>query len=147
MPACSLPVALMDLEAVMIILASSLGVSVMVGSLAWSITWMVNRIRSHGGKPAVKTAESPQAASAAQALETYKELAKDKLEVIKTALTMGYSDDEIARLDARLERMIGKDKLQQILKGEGAEAVASADLIDTELDREIERLRKLRQQA
>lgn len=83
----------------------------------------------------------------AKALETYERLAKDKLEVIKTALAMGYKDDDLAALDARLERLIGADKLTEILRGSGPEALASADLVDTQLDHEIERLRKMRQKA
>jgi hypothetical protein len=90
--------------------------------------------------------EQYQASSqiSAKALETYERLAKDKLEVIKTALAMGYKDDELAALDARLERLVGADKLSEILRGSGPETLASADLVDTQLDHEIERLRKMR---
>lgn len=88
---------------------------------------------------------SPQVT--AKALETYERLAKDKLEVIKTALAMGYKDNDLAALDARLERLVGADKLTEILRGSGPEALASADLVDTQLDHEIERLRKMRQKA
>ena len=62
---------------------------------------------------------------------------------IKTALTMGYNDAELTRLDERLEKLIGKEKLDQIMRGESS-AMASADLLDTELDRELERLRTIR---
>jgi len=128
----------------MYILAGSIGVSLMLGSLAWSIGLLVNKIRGHGGRPSVKTQSAPQESSSAKALEVYRELAKEKLEVIKTALAMGYSDAEIAKLDARLENLIGREKLVELLKGGSAEAIASADLVDTQLEREVERLRQLR---
>lgn len=87
-------------------------------------------------------AQSPQIT--AKALETYERLAKDKLEVIKTALAMGYKDSDLAELDARLEKLVGKDALTAILHGSGAETLASADLVDTQLEREVDRLRALR---
>lgn len=79
-----------------------------------------------------------------KALETYERLAKEKLDVIKTALAMGYGDKELAELDARLEKLVGKDALQQILRDGSPSALASADLLDTQLDKEVERLRRLR---
>ena len=140
-----IPVALLQgQEVAMYILAGSIGVSLMLGSLAWSIGMLVNKIRGHGGRTSLKASPAPQDTSSAKALEVYKELAKEKLEVIKTALAMGYSDAEIAQLDARLENLIGKDKLVELLKGGSAESIASADLVDTQLEREIERLRQLR---
>lgn len=91
-------------------------------------------------------APQPQAnPAAAKALETYERLAREKLEVMKTALTMGYSDEELKRLDDRLEKLIGKDKLAQILRGDGPAAMADADLLDTQLDHELERLKQLKQ--
>lgn len=96
------------------------------------------------GQPAPPERAQPSPQVTAKALETYERLAKDKLEVIKTALAMGYKDDDLAALDARLERLVGADKLTEILRGSGPDALASADLVDTQLDHEIERLRRLR---
>lgn len=91
-------------------------------------------------------ASQPQANPAAtKALETYERLAREKLEVIKTALTMGYGDEELKRLDDRLEKLIGKEKLAAIMRGEGTGAMADADLLDTRLDHELERLKQLKQ--
>jgi hypothetical protein len=90
---------------------------------------------------------SPSPQITAKALETYERLAKEKLEVLKTALAMGYKDDDLAALDARLERLVGRDKLAEILRGADAGAMASADLLDTQLDHEIDRLRDMRQKA
>jgi hypothetical protein len=91
--------------------------------------------------------QTPQQAQiTAKSLETYERLAKDKLEVIKTALAMGYNDADLEKLDARLEKLVGTEALAAILRGSGAQAMASADLMDTQLDHEVDRLRDLRQQ-
>jgi hypothetical protein len=110
---------------------------------AWSKAFLLDRGVRHTQRG--REAPAPQANPVTtKALETYERLAKDKLEVIKTALALGYSDDEIAKLDTRLDHLIGQDKLQQILQGSGAASVASADLVDTQLEHEIERVRQLR---
>lgn len=96
------------------------------------------------GRVDASTQYQPSPQVTAKALETYERLAKEKLDVIKTALAMGYKDNELAALDARLEQLVGADKLTEILRGSGPEALASADLVDTQLDHEIERLRKMR---
>ena len=135
----------MDLEPVLYALAGSLGLSMIIASIGATV-WMIrNRGETHHGarregKPSATPLVNPQVA---QALEVYRELAKDKLEVIKTALTMGYKDEEIARLDARLEAMIGKDKVEALLKGGSPEALASADLLDTQLESEMRRLKQV----
>ena len=82
-----------------------------------------------------------------KALETYERLAKEKLDVIKTALAMGYGDKELADLDARLEKLVGKERLDEILRGASPEAIASADLLDTQLERETQRLRAARENS
>jgi len=97
------------------------------------------------GRMAVRPPQQQANPAAAKALETYERLAREKLEVIKTALTMGYSDDDLKRLDERLEKLIGKDKLAQIMRGDGPGAMADADLLDTQLDHELERLKQLKQ--
>jgi hypothetical protein len=76
-----------------------------------------------------KTAKKEEEISSAaqiKALEVYRALGQEKLDIIKTALAMGYGHDEVARLDERLERLIGKDQLQQLASG-------SAPLPSTEL--------------
>jgi hypothetical protein len=47
----------------------------------------------------------------------YERLAMEKLDVIKTALTMGYKQDDLSELDARLEAVIGSDAMQRLLEG------------------------------
>jgi hypothetical protein len=134
---------MIDMELISI----GLMVAIIIVASAWSKAFLHNRGLQQSGHSSA--APSPQQANpvTAKALETYERLAKEKLEVIKTALAMGYSDMEIAKLDARLENLIGKDKLEQLLHGGGAAAAASADLVDTQLDREIERLRQMREKA
>jgi hypothetical protein len=134
----------------------AIGVAIMM--LAGGIVkyWIPHAVGQTGGRrrqaggPAVAQPSStkqnmlpPQVT--AKALETYERLAKEKFEVIKTALTMGYNDADLEKLDARLEKLVGKDAFASILSGSKPEALASADLMDTELDREIDRLRSMRQ--
>jgi hypothetical protein len=131
------------------LISIGLMVAIIIAAGAWAKVYMAKHgVSKHGIGRYVVTQQQPLPQAnpvTTKALETYERLANEKLEVIKTALAMGYSDAEIAKLDARLENLIGKDKLQQILQGSGAAAVANADLVDTQLDREIERLRNLRQ--
>ena len=77
---------------------------------------------------------------AAIARDAYERIVRDKLDVIKTALAMGYSRADIEALDARLEKLIGRDKLDELLSDEGAPLV-DADLMDTDLTHELNRLR------
>jgi hypothetical protein len=59
--------------------------------------------------------ERLRAAERADVRALYERLAREKLDVIKTAITMNYSRQDIAELDARLERLIGAEKLQALL--------------------------------
>lgn len=77
-----------------------------------------------------------------KALQVYENLCREKLEVIKTALAMGYSQEDLARLDARLERLIGKDELQKLSRGETP--VAGAELVNLSLADEERTLQRLR---
>jgi hypothetical protein len=45
----------------------------------------------------------------------YEELVKEKLGVLKTAIAMNYSRDDIAQLDRRLEEVIGTEKMASLL--------------------------------
>jgi hypothetical protein len=49
--------------------------------------------------------------------QMYERLALEKLDVIKTALTMGYKQDDLAELDSRLEAVIGSDAMARLLDG------------------------------
>jgi len=65
--------------------------------------------------------------------ESYTDLVREKLDLIRTALTMGYEDVEIKQLDTRLEKLIGTQKLMETLgnpkkTGAAREALESKDL-------------------
>jgi hypothetical protein len=49
--------------------------------------------------------------------EQYERLAREKLDVLRTAVAMGYDQRELAELDARLEQHIGHDGLRELLAG------------------------------
>jgi len=72
----------------------------------------------------------------------FERLAQEKLEVIKTALTMGYADLELKKLDERLERLLGPEKLTQLLKENPRVELTEVDLMDDDLQAEIERLQQ-----
>ena len=74
-----------------------------------------------------------------QALEVYRDLAREKMDVIKNAIAMGYSEGELDKLDRRLEKLIGRDKLEEIIDGGLPEA--DLDMRDRDLLRELKRLR------
>lgn len=75
-----------------------------------------------------------------KALEVYRDLAREKMDVIKNAVAMGYSEGELDRLDRRLEKLIGRDKLEEIIDGGLPEA--DLDMRDRDLLRELKRLRE-----
>jgi hypothetical protein len=69
-----------------------------------------------------------------KALDIYKSLASEKMDVIKTAITMGYNQKELERLDARLEQLIGADALKKIVKGDVPLPAAELSLRDMEAE-------------
>lgn len=81
----------------------------------------------------------------AEARKLYERLAQEKLEVIKTALSMGYADLELKKLDQRLERLVGPDKLTQLLEEKPKVDLKQVDLLDDDLQAEIERLQQEKQ--
>jgi hypothetical protein len=52
------------------------------------------------------------------ALEAYKHAVSEKMDVMRLAIEKGWGDDELQRLDARLEQLIGEDELKRLLNGE-----------------------------
>jgi hypothetical protein len=83
----------------------------------------------------------------AESRRLFERLAQEKLEVIKTALTMGYGDLELKKLDERLEQLVGPDKLTQLLKEEPKVDLKEVDLMDADLQAEIERLQQKGQRS
>lgn len=49
----------------------------------------------------------------------YERLAHEKLDVLRTAITMGFKTDELADLDARLERLVGTERMREVTHGRG----------------------------
>jgi hypothetical protein len=45
----------------------------------------------------------------------YERIAREKLDVIKAGITMGYSQQELRDLDQRLEKLIGEDQLKKLI--------------------------------
>jgi len=86
--------------------------------------------------------ESMHKKERAEARKTYERIALEKLEVLKTALAMGYTHNELQELDARLEKLVGADKLQTLLNArQPVTPAAQTELMDTDLEAEIQRLR------
>jgi len=83
----------------------------------------------------------------AESRKLFERLAQEKLEVIKTALTMGYGDLELKKLDERLERLVGPDKLTQLLQEDPRVELKEVDLMDADLQAEIERLQQKGQRS
>lgn len=77
-----------------------------------------------------------------RARKLYERIVMEKLDVIKTAVAMGNSEGDLADLDARLERLVGADKLASLLsdaKPAAPETPATSQLLDTDLDSEVRR--------
>ena len=77
-----------------------------------------------------------------RALEIYHSLAKDKLDVMKTALAMGYRDEDLKRLDERLERLIGREQLGHILNGNAPKP--HPELLSRDVEQEKQTLQSIR---
>ena len=76
--------------------------------------------------------------------QMYERLALEKLDVIKTAVAMGYKQADLADLDSRLEQVIGSEAMQRVLDGKSAipsTQMAALDLTppDSGRDRSRER--------
>jgi len=98
-------------------------------------------------KPTVGDSAAEVARIAAQdradARALYERVTTDKLDVIKTALAMGYDHQELKELDARLEELIGSDKLHALLNAQGTGVPPLKDeLLDLDLSQELENLKR-----
>jgi hypothetical protein len=74
-----------------------------------------------------------------EARQMYERLAREKLDILKTAITMGYKHDDLADLDARLERLVGADKLQKLL-GSDPKTPSTLELESADLGAQIDGL-------
>ena len=72
--------------------------------------------------------------------ETFERLTREKLDVIRTAIAMGRSDDEIRELDRRLEELIGTEQMLGLLDPKAPKVPrVSAKIMDADLVGEVER--------
>lgn len=120
-------------------------VAAVVGIIARNVRKSTLRsvLREHHaetGSPAAEI-ERIRAADRAEARALYERVTRDKLEVIKTALAMGYTRQDLQDLDARLEELIGSDKLHNLLEGDEHTAPSVAgEILDADLVRQLETL-------
>jgi hypothetical protein len=82
-----------------------------------------------------------------EARELYERLVREKLGVIRDAIAMGYSEIELNKLDKRLAELIGEDELKKLISDTPDAPVPNADLLDTDLMTEVEKMRKPREQS
>jgi len=80
-----------------------------------------------------------------EARKAYQRLVEEKLDVMKTAIAMGYREAELRELDARLEKLVGTEKLKELLEEQPGVPVPDAELSDTDLAGELARTRQERQ--
>jgi hypothetical protein len=136
----SLGLLLVDPNALQIpvgILIILLGVGAMVAIIRWS-GWVfhprrLGELRGAGLRAATQDERF-------KALEAYQQLASEKLDVIKTAIAMGYNEQELNRLDARLEQLIGADAVQKLVRGDIP--LPSRELERATLDTELRAIRE-----
>jgi hypothetical protein len=96
-------------------LVMMLGAATMVAIIRWS-GWYFHPRRLGELRGAGLRASTQE--ERFKAIEAYRQLASEKLDVIKTAITMGYNEQELKRLDLRLEELIGADALQRLVRGD-----------------------------
>jgi len=76
-----------------------------------------------------------------EARKLYERIVTEKLDVIRTALAMGQTKDDLVELDVRLEQLIGTDELKSLLHKKVPKAPElKTDLMDADLEAEVERL-------
>jgi len=99
--------------------------------------------------------------------QMYERLALEKLDVIKTAVAMGYQRADLQELDSRLESVIGSDSMKALLDGktalrgkpaakveinfnrskmEESDALDIDELVSTELAESFQRKRRAREE-
>jgi hypothetical protein len=78
------------------------------------------------------------------ARQTYEKVMLEKLDVVKTAIVMGYSHNELAELDRRLATLIGEDRLKGLTVEKGKPTVPQVG--SAEIEREIYAVAELARQ-
>jgi hypothetical protein len=127
----------------------------MCGGLGVGLYYWTSKVQKRWWADVLKPTQQTGAAAVeelrlkdkAEARAAYERVILAKLEVMKTAVAMGYDDAQIKALDARLEGLIGADKVAGLVDPVAAQALPSADLLDDDLQHELARLRELQQTA
>ena len=83
-----------------------------------------------------------------RAIESYERIIVERMDVIKTAIAVGFDSDQLDALDSRLEKLIGRERLQGLLDEHGPSQlpVVSAVLED-ELRSAVENIKRERNTA
>lgn len=111
-----------------------------------SITAEIKKARLAGGDSSVAEVARINAEDRARSRELYERITNNKLEVIKTALAMGYKEQELKELDARLEKLIGSEQLNSLLDAQGgAIPPPTEELLNLDLSQELESLKRDRE--
>lgn len=87
--------------------------------------------------------------SAAEARRMYERLTREKLDILRSAVAMGYKGEDLADLDARLERLVGPETLAAVLPDKrppGVRVTVTQDpklpTQELDLESEMERIRQ-----
>jgi hypothetical protein len=84
-----------------------------------------------------------------EARKLYERIVMEKLDVMKTAVAMGFEQNDLKDLDQRLEQLVGADKLESLVSGKDAPAVPAirpdSEMHDADLAAEINRLQRQRE--
>lgn len=75
----------------------------------------------------------------------YERITMEKLDVIKTAVAMGYQHSDLRELDTRLEEVIGSDAMRALLEGKAARAAGSAPLVEVHVGKSKKTAKEARQ--
>ena len=76
----------------------------------------------------------------AGARQQYERLAVEKMQVMRDAIAMGYEEAELKNLDARLEQLVGPERLSQLMEETPDVQLKEVDLLDEDIQAEIDRL-------
>ncbi len=104
-------------------------------------------LRQGAGAPqAAIEIERIRAQDRADARALYERVTRDKLDVLKTAIAMGYTQQDLQALDARLEQLIGTEKLHALLQDpQVAAPLLTSQLLDLDLAQELEQVKPRRE--
>lgn len=122
-------------------------IAALVGFASWAIIRRAMRAEISKSPPIQPDSATEVARIAAQdradARALYERITRDKLDVIKTALAMGYDRQDLKELDERLEELIGSDKLHALIESQGTGVPALSDeLLNLDVSQELQKLQR-----